>query len=79
MRHDKDAERKLIWGSSRRLSVTGLMLCRIVWMSRLSFGVPAVISLEAKEGTSVIEHLVDIRYVCASCGMKTKRTVAEEA
>jgi len=33
----------------------------------------------AKERTSVTERLVDIRYVCAACGMETKRTVAEEA
>jgi hypothetical protein len=33
--------------------------------------------MEAKERTPVIERLVDIRYVCAACGMETKRTVAE--
>ena len=35
--------------------------------------------MEAKERTSVAERLVDIRYVCAGCGMDTKRTVADEA
>jgi DNA-directed RNA polymerase subunit RPC12/RpoP len=35
--------------------------------------------MQAKERTPVKEHLVDIRYVCAGCGMETKRTVAEEA
>jgi hypothetical protein len=31
-----------------------------------------------KERTSAAEGLVDIRYVCLTCGMETKRTVAEE-
>ena len=35
--------------------------------------------MEAKERTPVEERLVDIRYVCAGCGMETKRTVADEA
>jgi hypothetical protein len=35
--------------------------------------------MEAKERTPVAERLVDIRYVCAGCGMETKRTVADEA
>jgi hypothetical protein len=35
--------------------------------------------MEAKERTLVKRRLVDIRYVCAGCGMETKRTVAEEA
>jgi hypothetical protein len=35
--------------------------------------------MEAKERTSLKERLVDIRYVCAGCGMETKRTVADEA
>ena len=35
--------------------------------------------MEAKERMSVAERLVDIRYVCAGCGMDTKRTVADEA
>lgn len=35
--------------------------------------------MEAKERTSVTERLVDIRYVCAACGMETKRTIADEA
>src|SRR2546429_400432 len=34
--------------------------------------------MEAKERTSLKERLVDIRYVCAGCGMVTKRTVADE-
>jgi hypothetical protein len=34
--------------------------------------------MEAKERTPV-KDLVDIRYVCAGCGMETKRTVADEA
>jgi hypothetical protein len=33
--------------------------------------------MQPKERTSATERLVDIRYVCASCGMETKRTVAE--
>jgi hypothetical protein len=35
--------------------------------------------MEPKERALVTERLVDIRYVCAVCGMETKRTVAEEA
>ena len=35
-------------------------------------------SMEATERTSVTERLVDIRYVCAACGMEMKRTVADE-
>jgi uncharacterized protein with PIN domain len=35
--------------------------------------------MEAKERTRVAEGLVDIRYVCAGCGMETKRTIAHEA
>jgi uncharacterized protein with PIN domain len=35
--------------------------------------------MEAKERTLVRQRLVDIRYVCAGCGMETKRTLAEEA
>jgi hypothetical protein len=35
--------------------------------------------MEAKERTPVEERLVDIRYVCAGCGMETKRTVADDA
>ena len=35
--------------------------------------------MEAKERTAVEEGLVDIRYVCAKCGMETKRTVADKA
>jgi hypothetical protein len=35
--------------------------------------------MEAKERTPVAERLVDIRYVCAACGMETKRTVAGRA
>jgi len=34
--------------------------------------------MEAKERTPK-EGLVDIRYVCAGCGMETKRTIADEA
>src|SRR5262249_7647345 len=35
--------------------------------------------MEAKERTPVKEGLVDIRYVCAGCGMETKRLIADEA
>ena len=35
--------------------------------------------MEARERTPATERLVNIRYVCAGCGMETKRTVAEEA
>jgi hypothetical protein len=35
--------------------------------------------MQAKERAPVKERLVDIRYVCAGCGMETKRTVADEA
>ena len=35
--------------------------------------------MQPKERTSATERLVDIRYVCMTCGMETKRTVAEEA
>jgi hypothetical protein len=35
--------------------------------------------MEAKERTPVEERLVDVRYVCAVCGMETKRTIADEA
>jgi hypothetical protein len=34
--------------------------------------------MEAKERTPVKEGLVDIRYVCAGCGMETKRPIADE-
>jgi hypothetical protein len=33
--------------------------------------------MEPKERTSVTDRLVDIRYVCATCSMDTKRTVKE--
>jgi hypothetical protein len=32
----------------------------------------------APERASVADRLVDIRYVCAVCGMETKRTVKED-
>jgi hypothetical protein len=35
--------------------------------------------MEPQERALVTERLVDIRYVCAVCGMETKRTVKEEA
>ena len=35
--------------------------------------------MQPKERTSATERLVDIRYVYATCGMETKRTVAEES
>ena len=35
--------------------------------------------MEAKERTSLKERLVDIRYICAGCGMEMKRTIADEA
>ena len=34
--------------------------------------------MEPKERAQVTDRLVDIRYVCALCGMETKRTVREE-
>ena len=34
--------------------------------------------MDAQERILVTDRLVDIRYVCATCGMETKRTVAEE-
>jgi uncharacterized protein with PIN domain len=34
--------------------------------------------MEAKERRPVKEGLVDIRYVCAGCGMETKRPIADE-
>ena len=34
-------------------------------------------AMDAQERTSVTARLVDIRYVCAVCGMETKRTVKE--
>jgi hypothetical protein len=34
--------------------------------------------MEPRERTSVTDRLVDIRYVCATCGMETKRTVKEK-
>jgi uncharacterized protein with PIN domain len=34
--------------------------------------------MEAKERTSIKEGLVDICYVCAGCGMETKRPIADE-
>ena len=34
--------------------------------------------MDAQERTSVTDRLVDIRYVCAVCGMETKRTVKED-
>lgn len=35
--------------------------------------------MEAKERTPAKEGLVDIRYVCAGCGMEMKRPIADEA
>ena len=35
--------------------------------------------MEAKERTPVKECLVDIRYVCAGCGMETRRPITDEA
>jgi len=35
--------------------------------------------MDPQERASITERLVDIRYVCAGCGMETKRTVSEEA
>ena len=35
--------------------------------------------MEALERTLVKERLVDIRFVCATCAMEIRRTVAEEA
>jgi hypothetical protein len=34
--------------------------------------------MDAQERTSATDRLVDIRYVCATRGMETKRTVAGE-
>ena len=34
--------------------------------------------MDPQERASVTAHLVDIRYVCAVCGMETKRTVKED-
>jgi hypothetical protein len=34
--------------------------------------------MDAQERILVTDRLVDIRYVCATCAMETKRTVAEE-
>src|SRR5262249_544 len=77
LRHDNDAERKFIQGVSQQLRWG--WLCRIEWMTRLSFDVPAVISRwKQKNRTPVKEGLVDIRYVCAGCGMETKRPIADE-
>lgn len=37
--------------------------------------------MEAKERTPILssERLVDVRYVCGSCGMETKRTMTEDS
>jgi DNA-directed RNA polymerase subunit RPC12/RpoP len=35
--------------------------------------------MDPQERASITERLVDIRYVCAGCGMETKRTIKEEA
>jgi hypothetical protein len=34
--------------------------------------------MEPQERAWVTDRLVDIRYVCAGCGMETKRTVKED-
>jgi RNase P subunit RPR2 len=34
--------------------------------------------MEPQERARVTDRLVDIRYVCAVCGMETKRTVKED-
>jgi hypothetical protein len=34
--------------------------------------------MQPKEKSPITGRLVDIRYVCAACGMETKRTVREE-
>src|SRR6476660_8644227 len=35
--------------------------------------------MEARGSTPATERLVDVRYVCAGCGMETKRSIADEA
>jgi hypothetical protein len=35
-------------------------------------------SMDPQERASVTDRLADIRYVCAVCGMETKRTVKED-
>ena len=34
--------------------------------------------MEPQERALITDRLVDIRYVCRTCGMETKRTVADE-
>ena len=78
MRHDKDAESQFIWGFKQRQWRGWAMQDRVD--ERPIVRCPGCNQpMEAKERTSVTERLVDIRYVCAACGMETKRTVAEEA
>jgi hypothetical protein len=33
--------------------------------------------MEPQERSPITERLVDVRYVCAGCGMETKRTITE--
>ena len=78
MRHDNDAERKFILGVKSASAVGLVMQDRV--------DDPPVIRcprcnqpMEAKDRTPVKEGLVDIRYVCAGCGMETKHPIADEA
>jgi DNA-directed RNA polymerase subunit RPC12/RpoP len=78
LRHDNDAERKFIEGGQSATAVGLVMQDRV--------DDPPVVRcpgcnqpMEAKERTPVKEGLVDIRYVCAGCGMETKRPIADEA
>jgi len=78
LRHDDDAERKFIEGVNQQLRGGLVMQDRV--------DDPPVVRcpgcnqpMEAKERTPAKEGLVDIRYVCAGCGMETKRPIADEA
>lgn len=79
MRHDNDADEEIHLGANQQLRWGA-------WVMQGRVDDPPVVRcpgcdqpMEAKDRTAVEEGLVDIRYVCAKCGMETKRTVADKA
>jgi hypothetical protein len=77
-RHDFDAHGRITAGTQTACSRGFLMQDRVEE--------PGIVQcpgchrpMEALERTLVKERLVDIRFVCATCAMETRRTVAEEA
>src|SRR5262249_13136701 len=79
LRHDNDAERKFIEGVNQQLRWG--WLCRIEWMTRLSFDVPAVISRWKQGNARRLRRVLWIFATCVpgavwkrSAPLRTKRT-----